>query len=59
MEVIQLPATAEGSCRSRKLSARTPTHRSGLGAGECEIGDDALAAIIHDYTREAGVRNLG
>src|ERR1019366_8379722 len=31
---------------------------TGLKAEQCAIGDDALAAIIDDYTREAGVRNL-
>jgi ATP-dependent Lon protease len=29
-----------------------------LSAEQCAFGDDALLAIIHDYTREAGVRNL-
>src|SRR4030095_1908822 len=31
---------------------------TGLRAEQCEIDDDALTAIIDDYTREAGVRNL-
>ena len=31
---------------------------AGITAERCEITDDALAAIIDDYTREAGVRNL-
>ena len=31
---------------------------TGLTPSQCDIGDDALAAIIDDYTREAGVRNL-
>jgi ATP-dependent Lon protease len=32
--------------------------RHGLAAGEVEITEDALRAIIADYTREAGVRSL-
>ena len=29
-----------------------------MKAEQCEISDEALTAIIEDYTREAGVRNL-
>jgi len=36
----------------RQLSA------NGLTAQQCELTDEALRAIITDYTREAGVRNL-
>ncbi|WJJ93525.1 endopeptidase La [Neopusillimonas aromaticivorans] len=36
--------------RQRKLS--------GLSADQCQIDDDVIDAIIHNYTREAGVRNL-
>ncbi len=32
--------------------------RAGLNPDELEIGDDALAAVIDGYTREAGVRGL-
>ena len=31
---------------------------TGITAEQCEITDEALRAIIADYTREAGVRNL-
>src|SRR6185295_1557260 len=31
---------------------------NGLKPGQAEIADEALRAIIHHYTREAGVRNL-
>src|SRR6202011_1537722 len=31
---------------------------AGLGEEQCKITDEVLLAIIRDYTREAGVRNL-
>jgi ATP-dependent Lon protease len=60
MEVIQLPGYTAGEklqIARRYLLARQLA-AAGLSAGQCEIGADALAAIIDDYTREAGVRNL-
>ncbi len=60
MEVIQLPGyTAQEKLQiaRRYLVARQLT-AAGLTAEQCDIGDEALMAIIHDYTREAGVRNL-
>ena len=60
MEVIHLPGyTAQEKLQiaKRYLLARQLAS-AGLTAEQCEIGDDALAAIVHDYTREAGVRNL-
>ncbi|HEX9467199.1 MAG TPA: endopeptidase La, partial [Acidimicrobiia bacterium] len=32
--------------------------RNGLTADDVAVGDDALRALVADYTREAGVRNL-
>ncbi len=32
--------------------------RNGLDEGECTVSDEALRAIVCDYTREAGVRSL-
>jgi ATP-dependent Lon protease len=32
--------------------------RNGLGEDEVTVSDDALRAVVTDYTREAGVRNL-
>jgi ATP-dependent Lon protease len=60
MEVIQLPGyTAQEKLQiaRRYLVARQLT-AGGLKPEQCEITDEALLAIIHDYTREAGVRNL-
>src|SRR5574340_843083 len=60
IEVIQLPGyTAEEKQEiARRYLVGRQLEATGLKAGQLEIGDDALAAIIHDYTREAGVRNL-
>jgi ATP-dependent Lon protease len=60
MEIIQLPGyTAQEKLQiaRRYLVARQLT-ATGLSAEQCTIGDDVLAMIIGDYTREAGVRNL-
>ena len=60
MEVIRLDgytedekvAIAKDHLLGRQLE------RNGLNAGEVEITDDAIKAVVGDYTREAGVRNL-
>src|SRR4030095_676436 len=60
MEVIQLPGyTAQEKLQiARRYLVPRQLAATGLSAEQCEIGDDALTAIIDDYTREAGVRNL-
>jgi ATP-dependent Lon protease len=60
MEVIQLPGyTAQEKLQiARRYLVPRQLKATGLGADQCEISDDALRAIIDDYTREAGVRNL-
>lgn len=60
MEVIQLPGyTAQEKLQiARRYLVPRQLTATGLRAEQCEIGDDALTAIIDDYTREAGVRNL-
>jgi ATP-dependent Lon protease len=60
MEVIHLPGyTAQEKLQiARRYLVARQLGASGLGAEQCEITDAALLAIIHDYTREAGVRNL-
>jgi ATP-dependent Lon protease len=60
MEVIQLPGyTEEEKLQiARRYLVERQFAATGLTPGRCEITDDAIAAIIRDYTREAGVRNL-
>ncbi|MGE5090191.1 MAG: endopeptidase La [Candidatus Levyibacteriota bacterium] len=60
MEVIELPGyTAQEKLEiARRYLVPRRLAAAGLAAAQCEIGDDALTAIIDDYTREAGVRNL-
>jgi ATP-dependent Lon protease len=60
MEVIQLPGyTAQEKLQiARRYLVARQLAATGLTAEQCAIGDDVLGAIIGDYTREAGVRNL-
>jgi ATP-dependent Lon protease len=60
MEVIQLPGytSAEKLQIARRYLLPRQLEATGITAEQCEIGDAALAAIVDDYTREAGVRNL-
>jgi ATP-dependent Lon protease len=60
MEVIRLDGYTEDEkvsiARHHLLSRQI--ERNGLRPDEVEVTDDALRAIVGDYTREAGVRNL-
>jgi ATP-dependent Lon protease len=60
MEVISLPGyTEEEKVQiAKKYLVKRQLERNGLAAEKFEITDAAIAAIVHDYTREAGVRNL-
>jgi ATP-dependent Lon protease len=60
MEVIQLPGyTAQEKLQiARRYLVARQLAAAGLKAEQLQIDDDALMAIVHDYTREAGVRNL-
>src|SRR6476646_2538766 len=60
MEIINLPGyTAQEKLQiARRYLVPRRLEATGLSSEQCEIDDDALLAIIHDYTREAGVRNL-
>ncbi len=60
MEIIRLSGYTEDEkvqiCKRHLLTEQTTAH--GLEAGEWEVQDSALEAIIRRYTREAGVRSL-
>jgi ATP-dependent Lon protease len=60
MEVIELPGYTEDE--KTQIAQRFLVPRqfaaNGLGAEQCRIDEDAIRALIRDYTREAGVRNL-
>ena len=60
MEVIQLPGyTEEEKVEiARRYLVKRQLEANGLNTERSEITDDAIRTIIHDYTREAGVRNL-
>ena len=60
MEVLRLPGYTEEEktqIAQRYLIARQ-REASGLTPQQCVFGDDVVHALIRDYTREAGVRNL-
>ncbi|HET7766395.1 MAG TPA: endopeptidase La [Burkholderiales bacterium] len=60
MEIIQLPGYTQEEKReiARRYLVARQMKENGLKKGQLEITDAALAAIIRDYTREAGVRSL-
>jgi ATP-dependent Lon protease len=60
MEIIQLPGyTAEEKLEiAKRYLVKRQLAANGLKADQVQLGDAVLAAIVHDYTREAGVRNL-
>jgi len=60
MEVIQLPGyTSQEKLQiARRYLVARQLEATGLKPEQCVISDEALAEIIDDYTREAGVRNL-
>jgi ATP-dependent Lon protease len=60
MEVLHLAGYTQEEKReiARRYLVTRQLNESGLKPEQLEITDDAIAAIIRNYTREAGVRNL-
>jgi ATP-dependent Lon protease len=60
MEIIQLPGyTEEEKVEiAKRYLVKRQLEANGLDASKAEITEDAIRAVIADYTREAGVRNL-
>ena len=60
MEIVQLPGyTQEEKLEiARRYLVKRQFAENGLLPAQLEISDQALIAIIRDYTREAGVRSL-
>ena len=60
MEIIELPGyTEEEKVEiAKRYLLKRQLEGTGLAPEALEITDDAIRAIIQDYTREAGVRNL-
>ncbi|MBI4756750.1 MAG: endopeptidase La [Betaproteobacteria bacterium] len=60
MEIIQLPGyTEEEKIEiARRYLVRRQIEANGLKPEQAGLTDAALAGIVRDYTREAGVRNL-
>ncbi len=60
MEVIQLPGyTEEEKVEiAKRYLVKRQMEANGLKPEQATIADAALVAIVRDYTREAGVRNL-
>jgi ATP-dependent Lon protease len=60
MEIIQLPGyTEEEKIQiARRYLVKRQREANGLQPEQADLTDGALATIVRDYTREAGVRNL-
>jgi ATP-dependent Lon protease len=60
MEVIELPSYIEDEKVeiARRYLVGRQLEANGLKAEQAEITEPALRALVRDYTREAGVRNL-
>jgi ATP-dependent Lon protease len=60
MEIIQLPGYTEEEKLeiARRYLVKRQLESNGIKEGQVSLSDAALTALVRDYTREAGVRNL-
>ncbi|HSU17777.1 endopeptidase La [Longimicrobium sp.] len=60
MEAVEFRGYTEMEKKQIALRYLIPRqlHEAGLAEGELEVSDEALQAVISEYTREAGVRQL-
>jgi ATP-dependent Lon protease len=60
MEVIELPGytQADKQVIARRHLVPKQIEAHGLSADQVSVEDDAIEKVVHEYTREAGVRNL-
>lgn len=60
MEIVEIPGYTETEKLhiARRYQVRRQLSEHGLTAEQCVWQEDALARVVEDYTREAGVRNL-
>lgn len=60
MEIIEISSYTENEKFhiAQKYLLRKQLEANGLDSKQVDISDEAIAKIIHSYTREAGVRNL-
>jgi len=60
MEIIHLPGYTEEEKLeiAKRYLVQRQLGANGLKADQVQVGDAVLAAIVRDYTREAGVRSL-
>ncbi len=60
MEVIELPSYIEDEKVeiAKRYLVKRQLEANGLRPDQAEIGEATIRAIVRDYTREAGVRNL-
>jgi ATP-dependent Lon protease len=60
MEIIEIPGYTEQEKLeiAKRYLLKRQLKATGLSAEQCEITEAAIRDIIHDYTREAGVRDL-
>jgi ATP-dependent Lon protease len=60
MEVLRLPGYTEQekSVIAKRFLIPKQMEANGLKTGNLEFVDDGVQAVIRNYTREAGVRNL-